>query len=100
MAEGQAPATVKRTWSDTSGPSGQPVETAEAPESDGAAKSPAEAAGEQPASNDLMKPLDSAGKAVTNAAKTTGEALGKAGDAVGSAAKKSWKCLTSLFGDC
>lgn len=102
MAEGQAPATVKRTWSDTSGPSGQPIEKAEAPgqTSDGAAKSPVETADEQPASNDLLKPLNSAGKAVTNAAKTTGEALGKAGDAVGSAAKKSWKCLTSLFGDC
>jgi hypothetical protein len=37
---------------------------------------------------------------VSDAAKTTGDALGKAGDAVGSAAKKSWKCLTSLFGDC
>lgn len=101
MAEGQAPATVKRTWSDTSGPSGQPADTAQAPgqKPDGVGTSPADAADEA-ASSDLPKPLDDAGKAVSDAAKTTGEALGKAGDAVGSAAKKSWKCLKSLFGDC
>lgn len=101
MAEGQAPDTVKRTWSDTSGSAGQSGDTAQAPgqKPDGTGTSPADAADEA-ASSDLPKPLDDAGKAVTNAAKTTGEALGKAGDAVGSAAKKSWKCLTSLFGDC
>lgn len=94
------PATVKRTWNDTSGAAGQPAPVAKAPAGPAqAADAPDEAAAE-PANSYLLKPLDSAGKAVSNAAKSTGEALGKAGDAVGSAAKKSWKCLTSLFGDC
>lgn len=100
-APAKPPATVKRTWNDTSGPAGQPAPAAKAPAAGPAqaVNAPDEAAAE-PASNDLLKPLDSAGRAVSNAAKSTGEALGKAGDAVGSAAKKSWKCLTSLFGDC
>jgi hypothetical protein len=36
----------------------------------------------------------------TDAAKSTGSAIGKAGKAVGDAAKKTWTCISSLFGDC
>jgi hypothetical protein len=42
----------------------------------------------------------SAGQTVSNAAKKTGEQIGKVGSAVGSAAKTTWKCLSSLFSDC
>ena len=31
---------------------------------------------------------------------TTGEGIEKAGDAVGTAVKKTWDCLSSFFGDC
>lgn len=96
------PATAKRTWNDTSGPSsGETAQAPPAPAEDVQAAKPVDEDADGDAqSSGLMKPLDGAGKAVSDAAKTTGEALGKAGDAVGSAAKKSWKCLTSLFGDC
>jgi hypothetical protein len=94
-------ANAKRTWNDSSGPAGEPAQNSPAPGQDVQAAKPAEDEPEESTqSAGLMKPLDSAGKVVSDAAKTTGEALGKAGDAVGSAAKKSWKCLTSLFGDC
>jgi hypothetical protein len=39
-------------------------------------------------------------KTAGNAAKSAGTALEKAGAAVGSAAKTSWKCLSSFFSDC
>lgn len=39
-------------------------------------------------------------KTAGNAAKSAGTALEKAGSAVGSAAKTSWKCLSSFFSDC
>jgi len=38
--------------------------------------------------------------AAAEAAKATGSTVEKAGQAVGNAAKKTWKCITSLFGDC
>jgi hypothetical protein len=41
-----------------------------------------------------------AGTAVTDTAKTAGSVLGKAGLAVGDAAKKTWGCLASLFKNC
>lgn len=46
------------------------------------------------------KGLKKAGKTVVDAAKTTGKAIEKTGDVIGSAAKKTWRCLSSLFGDC
>ena len=61
---------------------------------------PAKPDDEQQKQAQSTQPLDEAGKAVDDAAKSTGAALSKAGDAVGAAAKKSWNCLTSLFGDC
>jgi hypothetical protein len=39
-------------------------------------------------------------KTAATAAKTAGTALEKAGSAVGSAAKTSWKCLSSFFSKC
>jgi hypothetical protein len=39
-------------------------------------------------------------KTAGNAAKSAGTALEKAGSAVGSAAKTSWKCLSSFFSNC
>lgn len=49
---------------------------------------------------DPAKPLQGVGEAVSGAAKSTGTALQNAGSAVGNAAKMTWKCLSSLFGDC
>lgn len=46
------------------------------------------------------KGLNKAGKTVVDAAKTTGKTIEKTGDAIGSAAKKTWRCLSSMFGDC
>jgi len=44
--------------------------------------------------------LQTAGKSVNDTAKTAGQQIGKAGDAVGGAVKKTWGCLVSLFTDC
>jgi hypothetical protein len=44
--------------------------------------------------------LEKAGETVVGGAKTAGEKIGSAGSAVGSAAKKTWDCLVSLFNDC
>lgn len=57
------------------------------------------------------KGLETAGEAVGNAgeavvgaaetaAKKTGQTLEKTGNAIGNAAKKTWRCLSSLFGNC
>lgn len=48
----------------------------------------------------VPEPLEKAGEAVQGAAKSAGTVLENAGTAVGSAAKKTWKCLTTLFGEC
>lgn len=42
----------------------------------------------------------SAGETVVDVTKKTGEQIGNAGKAVGSVAKKTWDCVTSLFSDC
>jgi len=44
--------------------------------------------------------LKKASDAVTGTAEKAGENVGKAGSAVGDAAKKTWHCLSSLFSDC
>ncbi|HXF54244.1 MAG TPA: hypothetical protein VNK52_08995 [Hyphomicrobiaceae bacterium] len=44
--------------------------------------------------------LKNAGRAVKETAKSAGEQIEKAGDAVGGAVKKTWTCLKSLFADC
>lgn len=44
--------------------------------------------------------LKKAGDAVAGSAEKTGETVEQAGGAVGSAAKKTWRCLTSLFSEC
>ena len=44
--------------------------------------------------------LEKAGETVVGGAKTAGEKIGNAGSAVGSAAKRTWDCLVSLFKDC
>ncbi len=89
----EVPASSKK-WSDQSGapqkPAGTPAGTAK-PEPDEKSQS-------APATN--AEPVEEAGKAVTEAAESTGKALEKAGSAVGQAAKKTWKCLSTLFGDC
>ena len=46
------------------------------------------------------KNLEEAGGAVKDTAKSAGGILQKAGSAVSNAAKKTWICVTSLFGDC
>lgn len=80
-------------WSDQSGapkPAGNSAGTAK--------PDPDENSQGAPATN--AEPVEKAGKAVTDAAESTGKALEKAGSAVGQAAKKTWKCLSTLFGDC
>lgn len=47
-----------------------------------------------------QKTIEETGEGAANAAKSTGTAIENAGKAVGDAAKKTWTCLTSLFGDC
>jgi hypothetical protein len=37
---------------------------------------------------------------MSDSAKSAGDGLKKAGEAVGNAAKKSWECVTSLFKQC
>ena len=44
--------------------------------------------------------LKKAGDAVTGTAKKASDQVGNAGSAVGTAAKKTWDCLTSLFSAC
>lgn len=98
-AAAAAKSDAKPAWNGSSGAptpaAASPSATNEQAKSDEAGSEP-----EAPDTPALVKPLETAGKAVGEAAKSTGSALSKAGDAVGSAAKKSWKCLTSLFGDC
>lgn len=98
------PGGVKPVWREDSGAASK---TAAAPQPE-AADASGQPPAQKPAGQDepqstapaLTKPLENAGKTVADAATTTGSILKKAGSAVGSAAKKSWKCLTSLFGDC
>jgi hypothetical protein len=51
-------------------------------------------------STSASKGLKTAGGAVNDAANAAGSGLQKAGTAVTNAAKKTWTCITSLFGDC
>jgi hypothetical protein len=44
--------------------------------------------------------FQNAGKTVKDSAKSAGQQIEKAGDAVGGAVKKTWTCLTSLFTNC
>jgi hypothetical protein len=44
--------------------------------------------------------FQNAGKTVKDSAKSAGQQIEKAGDAVGGAVKKTWSCLTSLFTNC
>lgn len=49
---------------------------------------------------DAGQALEKTGDTAAEAAKSTGSTLGKIGKATGDAAKKTWTCITSLFGDC
>jgi hypothetical protein len=83
------------------------VTSVNGPPPDGAPP-PERAAGDKPpktVQEMVEKSSVSAGLAETqktagNAAKSAGTALEKAGSAVGSAAKTSWKCLSSFFSNC
>lgn len=67
----------------------------------GAEQPPGETGAADPSPVDaVVKPIEKAGEAVGEAAKTAGTAVEKAGSTLGNAAKKTWKCLASLFGDC
>jgi hypothetical protein len=46
------------------------------------------------------KALEKTGQTAVDAVKSTGDALDNAGSAVSKAAKKTWRCLTTLFGEC
>jgi hypothetical protein len=45
-------------------------------------------------------PPDAPANTVEEGLKKAGKAVSDTGDAVGHAMKKTWKCVTSLFGDC
>lgn len=64
--------------------------------SDAPPKTVQEMVEKSPVSASLAETQKNAG----NAAKSAGTALEKAGSAVGSAAKTSWKCLSSFFSNC
>jgi hypothetical protein len=49
---------------------------------------------------DASDTLEKSGDTAVEAAKTTGSVLQNAGKSVGDAAKKTWNCITSLFGNC
>jgi hypothetical protein len=74
------------------GPEQQPPQAA----SDAPPKTVQEMVEKSPVSASLAETQKTAG----NAAKSAGTALEKAGSAVGSAAKTSWKCLSSFFSNC
>lgn len=84
----QQPAPGTKTWSDQSGPGG------------GGEQAIDETATGGNAADAVIKPIEKAGEAVGEAAKSAGTAVEKAGSTLGNAAKKTWKCLTTLFGDC
>jgi hypothetical protein len=44
--------------------------------------------------------LKKTGESAADAAKSAGSAFEKAGSAIGSAAKKTWECLSTFFGSC
>lgn len=46
------------------------------------------------------KGLEDVGKTVTDQTKKAGDQIEGAGSALGNAAKKTWDCLSSFFGDC
>ena len=56
--------------------------------------------GTETAGQELQDGGKAAGEAAGNVAQSAGGALSKAGKAVGDAAKKTWTCITSLFGSC
>jgi hypothetical protein len=60
---------------------------------------PAPAQGTPPPAAPQQAP-STVGEFAEKTAKDTGAGLKKAGDAVGQAASKTWKCLSSFFGDC
>lgn len=80
-------------------PSGDAAETDAAQEADKGPPHTVQEMVEQSAKS-TSTALKKTGEAATNAAEKTGSALQNAGKAVGSAAKKTWNCITSLFGDC
>jgi hypothetical protein len=104
-AVGGAPQQNAATEGAATSPDG--VTSVNGPPPDGAPP-PERAAGDKPpktVQEMVEKSSVSAGLAETqktagNAAKSAGTALEKAGSAVGSAAKTSWKCLSSFFSNC
>ncbi len=56
--------------------------------------------GTETAGKELQDGGKAASEAAGNVAQSAGGAVSKAGKAVGDAAKKTWTCITSLFGSC
>jgi hypothetical protein len=50
--------------------------------------------------SNAAKSLEQGGDTAVEAAKSTGGVIQNAGKAVGNAAKKTWTCVTSFFGNC
>lgn len=70
-----------------------PAPPSASPAQDAATKTP-------PGDGEGKSAAETATDAATGAAEAAGSALDKAGKAVGTAAQKTWTCITSLFGDC
>ncbi|MEL6299913.1 MAG: hypothetical protein AAFQ45_15220 [Pseudomonadota bacterium] len=64
-------------------------------------KTPAQPSATEPAAKpDADTPPKTVQEAAERAVEKSGDQLGKTGKAIGDAAEKSWKCVTSLFQDC
>ena len=102
-------ATVAEPPADTVEPAAKTAPTPAAPKTQAATetKVPKTEAPPKTVEEMVEKSAESASKAITQsnekvgeAASATGSAFKAAGQAVGNAAKKTWTCITSLFGNC
>lgn len=81
-------------------PAGSPEHPNEQPPQQAASDTPPKTVQEMVEKSSVSASLAETQKTAGNAAKSAGTALEKAGSAVGSAAKTSWKCLSSFFSNC
>jgi hypothetical protein len=81
-------------------PAGVPEHPNEQPSQHAASDAPPKTVQEMVEKSSVSASLAETQKTAGKAAKSAGTALEKAGSAVGTAAKTSWKCLSSFFSNC
>jgi hypothetical protein len=81
-------------------PANQPAHPEEPLPQQAASDAPPKTVQEMVEKSSVSASLAETQKSAGKAAKSAGTALEKAGSAVGSAAKSSWKCLSSFFSNC